>query len=1206
MEELESVPEKRDKLVHSSRVISGEEAPKDVSSDESRTLPLPKDKTAESKKQDSGRFPKSSKRREKEPSTTAMTTTQSTGHDFVTKTHTNVESAAAKGDINKDSQGKHGAITKPKKKPPLFRTKVSEENLESSIPRLTRQASQEEPLPLENVVTRRRSNGRNKFLPRSQPVSDDTSPPPTPDIAIHIQQSDPPTVCRFPHQHSGDGPSLNPLFKQSSLEARSEPALSREPSQEKEFTDSKGVNLHQFIVDTLRKPQDRTMLLHLEKELADLVHSNASEKKFAPMSSYHRMIVHRVAAYFGLDHNVDQTGKAVIVNKTANTRIPEKKFKDHIHEDRLDGPARRILKRDTASYEDKDYYDQSEKSDMFAKDDKKSKSLRSARRGTTGSELGYSTNRPKAILQFNSRQSSGTSDDSSYHWKQDRPWSSVDSSGSDKPHIPVITKASSFAGTSISSNILMRDESGGSSRSSCSVASSSSNTKLQIQENPDGGSPHSTIPHCYHKVASPSSSSYSQPSQQPLINTDSTPCGQTVNVSWSGTIPSTAPPAGQFCMAPVIPGNQSGLQAQQQPVLFIAPNIESVPPGCIIVNPQSGQPYLNKDGSAMVYQPMAAIQHQPTHLTPGGISQQQQQQQQQQMVTQSCQHSSIPQYPQPITDNQLSNTQMMSYAPQQGQPPPYKWPSYRLWDFQELQGQFVNLTMLSQEGEGASHIQVQQMSSPQPQPGNQQVGMLAMKAQVPAVMKGSTHDLSQPYQTVQQNQQGIRILVSSYWGIYAKVKHKTELVGEGGRWGQKLHCRFDYDLYYCDSDYDLYYCDSDYDLYYCDSDYDIRPLQPSYTNDGHRTTASFPSSSQPPVLNATALPTSVQSQQMALHPSQGITPIYFSAAQEGQVADSQAKSQTMFTQGYPGAAATPSGSQSQIVYISEPQQYMEQPVPVFMSNSQSQLTSGQISSSSRDAIRPASPNAQTMPANYGLPPPFSAGGRSDLSSHGADTEVVIRNAPSPAITIRNPRSAPGGNELSDHTGSYARERSSRKPREALDSLTRYELAQSNPTAEAASRKELWRIPQAYPASMVQPFRNVFAEKGNEEVLEVSQLPRDLTCQAVFPLLEDILQFGAKIYLIPKSNLPTAQTPPSQVPSTKPVSEFTVLAFQTRNWPRKRYLIRPMQRTPCNSRERTFSRRLNSAAVLPSSRLEVSPFQFFTVSSLFFEIDASEI
>ncbi|XP_071826432.1 uncharacterized protein [Apostichopus japonicus] len=1092
MEELESVPEKRDKLVHSSHVISGEEAPKDVSSDESRTLPLPKDKTAESKKQDSGRFPKSSKRREKEPSTTAMTTTQSTGHDFVTKTHTNVESAAAKGDINKDSQGKHGAVTKPKKKPPLFRTKVSEENLESSIPRLTRQASQEEPLPLENVVTRRRSNGRNKFLPRSQPVSDDTSPPPTPDIAIHIQQSDPPTVCRFPHQHSGDGPSLNPLFKQSSLEARSEPALSREPSQEKEFTDSKGVNLHQFIVDTLRKPQDRTMLLHLEKELADLVHSNASEKKFAPMSSYHRMIVHRVAAYFGLDHNVDQTGKAVIVNKTANTRIPEKKFKDHIHEDRLDGPARRILKRDTASYEDKDYYDQSEKSDMFAKDDKKSKSFEErqerydrvrarifnqSQSATSQEALTVdSPTRPKAILQFNSRQSSGTSDDSSYHWKQDRPWSSVDSSGSDKPHIPVITKASSFAGTSISSNILMRDESGGSSRSSCSVASSSSNTKLQIQENPDGGSPHSTIPHCYHKVASPSSSSYSQPSQQPLINTDSTPCGQSVNVSWSGTIPSTAPPAGQFCMAPVIPGNQSGLPAQQQPVLFIAPNIESVPPGCIIVNPQSGQPYLNKDGTAMVYQPMAAIQqHQPTHLTQGGISQQQQQQQQQ-MVTQSCQHSSIPQYPQPITDNQLSNTQMMSYAPQQGQPPLQMAPPIASGDFQELQGQFVNLTMLSQEGEGASHIQVQQMSSPQPQPGNQQVGMLAMKAQVPAVMKGSTHDLSQPYQTVQQNQQ-----ISGHYSPHIPMMDT----------GQQPHF--------------------------------------------HQ--AASPQSSMQQLCQP-----SVQSQQMALHPSQGITPIYFSAAQEGQVADSQAKSQTMFTQGYPGAAATPSGSQSQIVYISEPQQYMEQPVPVFMSNSQSQLTSGQISSSSRDAIRPASPNAQTMPANYGLPPPPSQ------QVVGQTFPPMVQIQRSLSGTHLPPRSL-SGTHVAPRVGTNYQiiqapmpgsvpQGSLGRPSTLLHGTN---LPSQIPTAEAASRKELWRIPQAYPASMVQPFRNVFAEKGNEEVLEVSQLPRDLTCQAVFPLLEDILQFGAKIYLIPKSNLPTAQTPPSQVPSTKPVSEFTVLA-----------------------------------------------------------------
>ena len=34
-----------------------------------------------------------------------------------------------------------------------------------------------------------------------------------------------------------------------------------------------------------------------------------------------RMIVHRVAAFFGLDHNVDKNGQAVVVTKTHNTRM---------------------------------------------------------------------------------------------------------------------------------------------------------------------------------------------------------------------------------------------------------------------------------------------------------------------------------------------------------------------------------------------------------------------------------------------------------------------------------------------------------------------------------------------------------------------------------------------------------------------------------------------------------------------------------------------------------------------------------------------------------------------------------------------------------------------------------------------------------------------------------------------------------------------
>ena len=48
-----------------------------------------------------------------------------------------------------------------------------------------------------------------------------------------------------------------------------------------------------------------------------------AEFKFPPQSSYQRMLVHRAAVYFGLDHNVDPTGTSVIVTKTERTRIPE-------------------------------------------------------------------------------------------------------------------------------------------------------------------------------------------------------------------------------------------------------------------------------------------------------------------------------------------------------------------------------------------------------------------------------------------------------------------------------------------------------------------------------------------------------------------------------------------------------------------------------------------------------------------------------------------------------------------------------------------------------------------------------------------------------------------------------------------------------------------------------------------------------------------
>lgn len=66
------------------------------------------------------------------------------------------------------------------------------------------------------------------------------------------------------------------------------------------------------------------------------------------------MLVHRCAAYFGMDHNIESSGKCVVVNKTKNTRIPDIEFKEHIKSDIVftEEPRRSILKRDSGSCED--------------------------------------------------------------------------------------------------------------------------------------------------------------------------------------------------------------------------------------------------------------------------------------------------------------------------------------------------------------------------------------------------------------------------------------------------------------------------------------------------------------------------------------------------------------------------------------------------------------------------------------------------------------------------------------------------------------------------------------------------------------------------------------------------------------------------------------------------------------------------------------
>lgn len=246
--------------------------------------------------------------------------------------------------------------------------------------------------------------------------------------------------------------------------------LSRDSSQE--YTDSTGIDLHEFLVNTLKNnPRDRMMLLKLEQEILDFIGNNESpRKKFPPMTSYHRMLLHRVAAYFGLDHNVDQSGKAVIVNKTSNTRIPDQKFTEHIKDDKgEDFQKRYILKRDNSSFDKDD-----NQMRIRLKDDRRSKSIeereeeyqrardRIFSQDSLCSQENYiidkRVNKDASGRSTNSHQSSTEND---LKYSEPRPWSSTDSDSSLRNFKPAVTKASSFSGISV----LTRGDSSGSSKS---------------------------------------------------------------------------------------------------------------------------------------------------------------------------------------------------------------------------------------------------------------------------------------------------------------------------------------------------------------------------------------------------------------------------------------------------------------------------------------------------------------------------------------------------------------------------------------------------------------------------------------------------------------------------------------------------------------------------------------------------------------------
>ncbi|XP_065741917.1 cAMP-regulated phosphoprotein 21 isoform X13 [Phocoena phocoena] len=338
--------------------------------------------------------------------------------------------------------------------------------------------------------------------------------------------------------------------------------LSKDCSQE--YTDSTGIDLHEFLINTLKNnSRDRMILLKMEQEIIDFIGDNNNHyKKFPQMSSYQRMLVHRVAAYFGLDHNVDQTGKSVIINKTSNTRIPEQRFCEHLKDEKGEESQKRfILKRDNSSIDKEDTQSVCSQESLFVEN-----------RG----------NRDSSGRTSGSRQSSSENE---LKWSDhQRAWSSTDSDSSNRNLKPAMTKTASFGGITV----LTRGDSTSSSRSTGKLSKTGSESSSS--------------------AGSSGSLSRTHPPLQ------STPLVSGVAATSPGCV--------------TYPENGMGGQVAHSSTSYILLPLEAatgIPPGSILLNPHTGQPFVNPDGTPAIYNPPTS--QQPLRSAMVGQPQQQPQQQ---------------------------------------------------------------------------------------------------------------------------------------------------------------------------------------------------------------------------------------------------------------------------------------------------------------------------------------------------------------------------------------------------------------------------------------------------------------------------------------------------------------------------------------------------------------------------------------------------
>nr|XP_030122888.1 cAMP-regulated phosphoprotein 21 isoform X30 [Taeniopygia guttata]XP_041570151.1 cAMP-regulated phosphoprotein 21 isoform X30 [Taeniopygia guttata] len=502
-------------------------------------------------------------------------------------------------------------------------SEVEDEKLSDSKTELQKRGS--------NQKKRSKSGAKGKLV-RSLAVCEESTPRPGAENLHDNQESIQLQLSSFPSLQEEDKSSKDDSEKEKEKDKNKDKnsekskirMLSKDCSQE--YTDSTGIDLHEFLINTLKNnPRDRMILLKMEQEIIDFISDNSNHyKKFPQMSSYQRMLVHRVAAYFGMDHNVDQTGKSVIINKTSNTRIPEQRFSEHLKDEKGEESQKRfILKRDNSSIDKEDNQSVCSQENLFVENSRLLEDSSICNDMHKKRQL-FRGNRDSIGKTSGSRQSSTENE---LKWADhQRPWSSTDSDSSNRNLKPAITKTASFGGITV----LTRGDSSSSNRSTGKLSKTGSS----------------------ESSSSAGSSGSLSRIHQPLQSASSLVPGVTANSSGSVSYPENGM-SGQ-----VAPSNTS--------YIILPLEAAGIPPGSILLNPHTGQPFVNPDGTPAIYNPPSGQQTMRSQVV--GQSQQQPSPQQPQQVQQPQQQMASHLVTQPVQTMQPSSQSVqypaVSYPPQ--------------------------------------------------------------------------------------------------------------------------------------------------------------------------------------------------------------------------------------------------------------------------------------------------------------------------------------------------------------------------------------------------------------------------------------------------------------------------------------------------------------------------------------------------------------